>query len=89
MRTLSIVKNGTVINRIVVPDTWSGAEGEWKPQSDQEIVEDTEAEIGATRVNGKFRKPEEPVVAKKSYTENLVELLVNKKVISLEEAKDL
>ncbi len=51
-----IVKDGIVINRVVLRDDWTGKEGDWK-SDDGDVVADPLAQIGYLYDGKEFTQP--------------------------------
>jgi hypothetical protein len=57
---LSIMKDGEIINSVVVNAGWTGAAHEWQPPEGTEVVISETVGIGDRYENGSFRKPTPP-----------------------------
>ncbi len=63
-KNAALVKDGVVINVIVLPDGWPNVENAWKPPAGHEVIFSNEAGPGDTYANGKFTRPLHPSAQK-------------------------
>lgn len=56
MKKLAIVSGGQVVNVVVVPADWTGAEGEWQPPEGSSVRDGALANIGDAETDGRLQR---------------------------------
>lgn len=56
MKKLAIVSGGQVVNVVVVPADWTGAEGEWQPPEGSSVRDGALANIGDAEADGRLQR---------------------------------